>query len=61
VPQKNRKDRSALEEMLTLAPGILELLKGVQQVELENFSMEIGDLELFIPKGTFTLPREAAG
>ena len=47
--------------MLTLAPGILELLKGVQQVELENFSMEIGDLELFIPRGTFTLPRETAG
>jgi len=37
------------EKLLALAPQLLELLKGVHQVELENFSMEIGDLELFIP------------
>nr|WP_321352735.1 CO dehydrogenase/acetyl-CoA synthase subunit delta [uncultured Methanoregula sp.] len=37
------------EKLLSLAPQILELLKGVRQVELENFTMEIGDLELFIP------------
>ncbi len=35
--------------MLSLAPRLLELLQGVQQLELENFSMEIGDLDLFIP------------
>ncbi len=40
------------EMIFSLAPQILELLKGVQQVELENFSMEIGDLELFIPTST---------
>ena len=37
------------EKLLALAPQLLELLKGVHQVELENFTMEIGDLELFIP------------
>jgi acetyl-CoA decarbonylase/synthase, CODH/ACS complex subunit delta len=36
-------------DVLSLAPRILELLQGVQQLELENFSMEIGDLDLFIP------------
>lgn len=35
--------------ILNLAPQILEILKGVNQIELENFSMEIGDLDLFIP------------
>jgi acetyl-CoA decarbonylase/synthase complex subunit delta len=56
LTSKNRKDPETVEQLLAFAPGILELLKGVQQVELENFSMEIGDLELFIPRGTFTPP-----
>jgi acetyl-CoA decarbonylase/synthase complex subunit delta len=54
VTQKNRDNLGNIEQILALAPGLLELLKGVQQVELDNFSMEIGDLELFIPRGTFT-------
>jgi acetyl-CoA decarbonylase/synthase complex subunit delta len=32
------------------------MLKGVHQVELENFTMDIGDLELFIPMGSFAPP-----
>jgi acetyl-CoA decarbonylase/synthase complex subunit delta len=36
-------------DILRLAPRLLELLQGVRQLELENFSMEIGDLDLFIP------------
>jgi acetyl-CoA decarbonylase/synthase complex subunit delta len=54
VTQKNRDNLGTIEQILAIAPGLLELLKGVQQVELDNFSMEIGDLELFIPRGTFT-------
>jgi acetyl-CoA decarbonylase/synthase, CODH/ACS complex subunit delta len=42
--------------MLNLAPRILELLQGVRQMELENFSMEIGDLDLFIPSREFAHP-----
>jgi acetyl-CoA decarbonylase/synthase complex subunit delta len=42
--------------ILNLAPKILELLKGVNQLELENFSMEIGDLDLFIPSSGFSVP-----
>ena len=33
-------------------PGLLAMLSGKKRVELENFSMEIGDLELWIPTGT---------
>ncbi|HEX3001816.1 MAG TPA: hypothetical protein VHN82_05535 [Methanoregula sp.] len=36
-------------QLFALAPQLRELLKGVSQVELEHFSMEIGDLDLFIP------------
>jgi acetyl-CoA decarbonylase/synthase complex subunit delta len=49
MTQKNNKAGRDNETILNLAPQILELLKGVNQLELENFSMEIGDLDLFIP------------
>lgn len=50
VHKKNKETERADEvDILSLAPRILELLQGVQQLELENFSMEIGDLDLFIP------------
>ena len=42
--------------LFALAPQIRELLKGVHQIELEQFSMEIGDLELFIPTSGITPP-----
>jgi acetyl-CoA decarbonylase/synthase complex subunit delta len=47
--KNNEKDPVSGNDVLSLAPHILELLQGVQQMELENFSMEIGDLDLFIP------------
>jgi acetyl-CoA decarbonylase/synthase complex subunit delta len=51
MPHKKNKDQDPVSanDVLSLAPRILELLQGVQQLELENFSMEIGDLDLFIP------------
>jgi acetyl-CoA decarbonylase/synthase complex subunit delta len=53
VAHKKNKETEQPDEVdvLTLAPRILELLQGVQQLELDNFSMEIGDLDLFIPSG----------
>jgi len=60
VTQKNTKEGSNNESVLSLAPQLLELLKGVNQVELENFSMEIGDLSLFIPSSGFSAPAPAA-
>jgi acetyl-CoA decarbonylase/synthase complex subunit delta len=56
VAQKNNKSGLTSENILNLAPQILELLKGVNQLELDNFSMEIGDLDLFIPSSGFALP-----
>jgi acetyl-CoA decarbonylase/synthase complex subunit delta len=58
VVHKDPKNQLKGDQILTLAPQLLELLKGVQQVELENFAMDIGDLELFIPAGYFTEARE---
>jgi acetyl-CoA decarbonylase/synthase complex subunit delta len=56
MPPKNKNTPTTLEglDMQTLAPRILEFLKSVQQLELENFSMEIGDLDLFIPSQGFS-------
>jgi acetyl-CoA decarbonylase/synthase complex subunit delta len=59
VTQKDPKNQLKDEQILSLAPQLLELLQGVQQVELENFVMDIGDLELFIPTGHFTAVRDA--
>lgn len=42
------------EQLLSLAPQLLELLKGVQQVELQNVTLDIGDLEFFIPTSAFS-------
>jgi len=53
---KERQDPADGADVLSLAPRILELLEGVQQLELENFSMEIGDLDLFIPSQQYSLP-----
>jgi len=55
VHKKNKESPPANgNDMLNLAPRILELLQGVRQMELENFSMEIGDLDLFIPSRDLT-------
>lgn len=59
MTQKNTENGPDNEGLLNLAPQILELLKGVNQLELENFSMEIGDLDLFIPSGGFSSPVSA--
>jgi acetyl-CoA decarbonylase/synthase complex subunit delta len=49
---KETKVQGSDNDVLSLAPRLLELLQGVRQLELENFSMEIGDLDLFIPSGS---------
>ncbi len=59
MAQRNPKDGTGNEGILNLAPQILELLKGVKELELENFSMEIGDLDLFIPSNGFCAPAPA--
>ena len=53
MAQKNTPGPLNSEQLLALAPQLLELLKGVQQVELQNVTLEIGDLEFFIPSSAF--------
>lgn len=60
MTQKNTNKAQNNGDFLNLAPKILELLKGVNQVELENFSMNIGDLDLFIPSCSYAA-REGSG
>lgn len=54
MAQKNTPGPLNSEQLLSLAPQLLELLKGVQQVELQNVTLEIGDLEFFIPSSAFS-------
>jgi acetyl-CoA decarbonylase/synthase, CODH/ACS complex subunit delta len=50
MAHKNKEKAPVSEnDVLSLAPRLLELLQGTRQLELEHFSMEIGDLDLFIP------------
>ncbi|HEY3273495.1 MAG TPA: CO dehydrogenase/acetyl-CoA synthase subunit delta, partial [Methanocella sp.] len=44
MPTGAGKSGNALEQ-------IIALLSSVDRVELENFTMEVGNLELFIPAG----------
>jgi acetyl-CoA decarbonylase/synthase, CODH/ACS complex subunit delta len=53
MKEKNNKSPITPDQILALAPHLRELFDGVHQVELEHFSMEIGDLELFIPTSGF--------
>ncbi len=41
-------------------PRLLAMLSGKERLELENFSMEIGDLELWIPTGPAAAPHGLA-
>jgi len=54
MAQKERKEDTDGNPLLTLAPRLIELMDGIGQLELENFSMEIGDLDLFIPSHALT-------
>lgn len=51
MAQRNPERGPAInaEQLFALAPQLRELLQGVHEIELQQFSMEIGDLELFIP------------
>ncbi|MBS7644940.1 MAG: CO dehydrogenase/acetyl-CoA synthase subunit delta [Candidatus Bathyarchaeia archaeon] len=45
-----------VEEVRGLAPRILDLLKDVEELELEDVEMELGDLELILQPPALTLP-----
>jgi acetyl-CoA decarbonylase/synthase complex subunit delta len=53
VAQNNYNETDGDQLVRNLGPKILGLLKDVKHVELTNFSMDIGDLDLFIPTSGF--------
>ena len=50
---ENKED---IHSGLKLSPGSIELLAKLQGTELEDFKIEIGDLEIYIRRGVAVLP-----
>jgi len=50
------KEREDKISGLKLAPRLLELLAKLQYVELEDFEMDVGDLEIWLQPGVVTAP-----
>jgi len=51
---KNEKEEQSFG--LRLSPRLLELLAKLQEVELEDFEMEVGDLEIWLQPGAVAAP-----
>ena len=52
---KTEKEEESLG--LKLSPRLMELLAKLQEVELEDFEMDVGDLEIWLQPGAVTAPR----
>ena len=51
---ENEKEEKSLG--LKLSPRLLELLAKLQEIELEDFEMDVGDLEIWIQPGAVAAP-----
>ncbi|MDD1703095.1 MAG: CO dehydrogenase/acetyl-CoA synthase subunit delta [Methanoregula sp.] len=54
--QDSRDTERKVNAVQDAIPRLLSMLSGSERVELENFAMEIGDLELWIPTGSSAAP-----
>lgn len=52
MPKNEKKEVSGL----SLSPRLLELLAKLQEIELEDFEMEVGDLEVWLSPGAVAAP-----
>jgi acetyl-CoA decarbonylase/synthase complex subunit delta len=52
LPKDEKKETVGLK----LSPRLIELLAKLQEIELEDFQMDVGDLEIWIQPGTATIP-----
>jgi len=52
---KTEKEEESLG--LKLSPRLMELLAKLQEVELEDFEMDVGDLEIWLQPGAVAAPR----
>jgi len=57
LPEKE-KEKNALG--LKLSPRLLELIAKLQEIELEDFEMDVGDLEIWLQPGAIAAPVIAA-
>ena len=55
LPKNEKKEVSGLR----LSARLLELLAKLHEIELEDFEMEVGDLEIWLSPGTVTSPMMA--
>ena len=55
---ENGPHRKKKEETFS---GILSFLNGMETIELEHFTLEVKDLELFLPAGNGAYPPAAPG
>ena len=51
------KKTQVADQAQDVVPRLLAMLSGKERIELENFLMEIGDLELWIPTGSAAAPQ----
>lgn len=58
---KKEKEKEETPLGLKLSPRLLEILAKLQEVELEDFEMNVGDLEIWIQPGTIATPIAAPG
>lgn len=56
MPKKEKEEPAS---GLKLNPHLLDLLAGLQEIELEDFEMNVGDLEIWIQPGSVALPGAA--
>jgi acetyl-CoA decarbonylase/synthase complex subunit delta len=56
MPKNEKKEVSGLR----LSARLLELLAKLQEIELEDFEMEVGDLEIWLSPGAVTSPLMAS-
>jgi acetyl-CoA decarbonylase/synthase complex subunit delta len=52
LPKDEKKESVGLK----LSPRLIEILAKLQEIELEDFQMDIGDLEIWIQPGTAAVP-----
>jgi acetyl-CoA decarbonylase/synthase complex subunit delta len=52
LPKDEKKETVGLK----LSPRLIEILAKLQEIELEDFQMDVGDLEIWIQPGTAAVP-----
>jgi acetyl-CoA decarbonylase/synthase complex subunit delta len=52
----SKKEKKKEEHGFKLSPRLIEILAKLQEIELEDFEMEVGDLEIWLQQGAVSAP-----